>query len=155
MQMKLLVSFDKTLVSYSEVADIDGLIERIAIFAHRYKYENKKVGRDTLVIKKSGLWLMLTGLSASLRISISIQSDKTEVTLSDYVKEFRLKQFVLLATFLIGLPLFFWSNFAGILLILIFPAYGAFRQYRLMEDTKGEIDDYFAQRFAKPNAGQR
>ncbi len=155
MQMKLLAFFDKTVVSYSEVADIDGLIERIVIFAHRHKYENKKVDRDTLVIKKSGLWLMLTGLSASLRISISIQPDKTEITLSDYVKEFRLKQFIFLATFLISSPLFFWSNFAGIFLILTFPAYGAFRQYRLMEDMKVEIDDYFAQRLAKPNTGRR
>jgi hypothetical protein len=148
--MKLSVSFNETLVSYNEVADINDLIERLVAFAHRRKYENKKVDRDTLVIQKSGKWLMLTGLSASLRISISIEPSKTEVTLRDYVKEFRLKQFVFLTTFLISCPLFFWSYFTGyplpIFLILIFPVYGAFRQYRLMEDIKAEIDDYFSER---------
>ncbi|WP_392535544.1 hypothetical protein [Nostoc sp. C117] len=155
--MKLSVSFNKTLVSYNEVADINGLIERIVAFAHRHKYENKKVGRDTLVIQKSDTWLMLTGLSASLRISISIEPGKTEVILSDYVNEFRLKQFVFLTTFLISSSLFLWSYFAAyplpIFLILIFPIYGAFRQYRLMEDIKTEIDDYFSERLAKPTKG--
>jgi hypothetical protein len=141
--MKLSVSFDKTLVSYNEVVDINDLIARVVAFAHRHKYENKKVGSDTLVMQKSGIWRMLTGLSASLRISISIELDKTEVTLSDYSKEFMLKQFVLLTMFMIGASLFFAYRLP-IFLIMIFPVYGAFRQYRLMEDIKVEIDNYFA-----------
>jgi hypothetical protein len=94
--MKLSVSFDETLLSYNEVADMNGLIERLVAFAHRHKYKNKKAGRGTLVIQKSGTWLLLTGLSASLRISVSIEQGKTEVTLRDYGKEFRFKQFVFL-----------------------------------------------------------
>lgn len=151
------VSFNETLVSYNEVADINGLIERLAAFAYRHKYENKKVGRDTLVIKNSGAWLMITGLSASLRISVSIESGKTEVILHDYQKEFNLKIFVFLIAFAISSLLTLLSDFAGhplpIFLVLIFPVYGAFRQYRLMEDIKAEIDDYFSERLATLTQG--
>jgi hypothetical protein len=151
--MKLLVSFHETLLSYNEVANANGLIDRLVTFSRRHKYENKKVSRDTLVIQKSGTWHKLTGLSASLRISVSIEQGKTEVTLHDYQKEFILKIFVFLITFFISYLLTLWTYFAGhllpLFLVLIFPVYGAFRQYRLIEDIQAEIDDYFSEGLAK------
>jgi hypothetical protein len=159
--MKQLVSLNELnekLLSYNEVADANDLIERLIAFACRHKYENKKVGRDTLVIQKSGTWRKLTGLSASLRISVSIdEQGKTEVTLRDYRKEFSIKTFVFLITFSISYLLTVWSYFVGrplpIFLVLIFPIYGAFRQYRLMEDIQAEIDNYFSEGLIKPTEG--
>jgi hypothetical protein len=55
----------------------------------------------------------------------------------------------------IGFQLFL--PFAGfslpIFLIMLFPVYGAFRQYRLIEDIKAEVDNYFSEGFAKPTEG--
>jgi hypothetical protein len=162
---KLLVTFHEILVSYDKVADINDLIERLITFAHRRKYKNKKVGGDTLVIQKSGTWRMLTGLSANLRISVSIEQGKTEVIFCDYFKEYVLKLIVFVIAFLISPTLFlsishifwvsndFWISHTAyplpIFLILSFPVYGAFRQYRLMEDIKAEIDDYFSCKIGK------
>jgi hypothetical protein len=155
MQMKLSAYLNETLLSYNEVADMNSLIERLVDFARRHKYKNKKAGYGTLVIQKSSALLILTGLSASLRISVSIEKGKTEVTLRDYNKEFNLKIFVFLITFFISSSLFLLSFFANFLLpihlILIFPVYGAFRQYRLIEDIKAEIDNYFAEELVNVN----
>jgi hypothetical protein len=156
MQMKLSAYLNETRLSYNEVADMNSLIERLVDFACRHKYKNKKAGYGTLVIQKSSAWLMLTGLSASLRISVSIEQGKTEVTLRDYQKEFTLKIFVFLITFFISSSLFLLSWFANfplpIHLILIFPVYGVFRQYRLIEDIKAEIDNYFAEGLVNVNS---
>jgi hypothetical protein len=124
-----------------------GLIEKLVAFARRHQYEHKQMGRDTLVIQKSGTWRILTGLSASLRILVSAEPGKTEVTFCDYQKEFSLKMFGSVLTFFIGNLIFFsysTSSPLPILLVISFPMYGAFRQYRLMEAIKAEIDDYFA-----------
>lgn len=155
--MKLSVSFGETQLSYSEVADVNGLMERLIAFARRHQYENKRVGRDTLVMQKSSTWRMLTGLSASLRISASTEFGKTEVILRDYMKEFYMKQFIFLIAVLVTFSFFstfstgidrlpsFWMLF----FIGIFPVSGAFRQYRLMERVKAEVDSYFSERFGE------
>jgi hypothetical protein len=151
-QIKPSVTFGKTLLTYDEVADIDSLIERLVTFARRRKFQYKQVSRGILTFQKSGTWLMLTGLSASLRISVSIESGRTELMLNDYAKEFTLKQFVFMAAFFISVPLTA-ENFSNrypipFALIMTVPIYGVFRQYRLIEDVKAEIDDYFSERLA-------
>jgi hypothetical protein len=152
-QIKPSVTIGKTLLTYYEVADIDSLIGRLVTFARHRKFQYKQVSRGILTFQKSGTWLMLTGLSASIRISVSIDSGRTELVLGDYAKEFTLKQFVFMTAFAIGVPLTAWS-FSNrypipVALIMTVPIYGTFGQYRLIEDVKAEIDDYFSERLAK------
>jgi hypothetical protein len=55
--------------------------------------------------------MMLTGLSASLRISVLIESGRTEIISNDYSKEFTLKYIVFLATLFSG----FFTNYLELL----------------------------------------
>jgi hypothetical protein len=142
-------------LSYDKVVDTNDLMEKLIAFARRHKYANKRVSGDTLVIQKSSTWLMLTGLSATLRILVLIEQDTTKVLLRDYNKEFQLKLFISIPVFILSFPLTISFHTNGLLLpihlILALPAFGAFRQYKLIEDIKAEIDDYFAAELKKSN----
>lgn len=115
---------------YNEEADVNDLIDKLITFARHKGYKPEKVGRDILEIKKSGTLRLISGLSASLRILVTVKPGKTEIELGDYQKEFVIKAVIGFIAF-IFLPLVF------------LPAYGAFRQYKLMEAVTAEINDYF------------
>lgn len=130
-------------ISYNEAANVNDLIEKLTIFARRKGYKTNKVGHDILEIDKSGTWRLLTGLSSSLRILAIVKSNKTEVDLGNVPKEFIIKAVIFFMIFFIS-QYFRYGLISKILpFVFVLPAYGAFRQYKLMEDIKMEINDYF------------
>ena len=130
-------------IFYNEVANVNDLIEKLTIFARHKGYKTNKVGHDILEIDKSGTWRLLTGLSSSLRIVVIVKPNKTEVDLGNALKEFIIKAVIFFIVFFISQ--YFRNSPINIIFPFVFvlAAYGAFRQYKLMEDIKIEINDYF------------
>jgi hypothetical protein len=122
--------------TWTDEANVNDLIEKLMIFAEHQGYKTQVIGRKRDILEISWLVELLRwfGWSSGLRLVITVKQGRTVVDADIPVNEFVTKG----VGFVIGIILIMMM-----IPVIIAPAYGSYIQYKLIEDTKKEIDDYF------------
>jgi|Tabmets5t2r1_1033131.scaffolds.fasta_scaffold126474_1 hypothetical protein len=122
--------------TWTDEANLNDLIEKLMIFAEHRGYKTQVIGRkrDILEISWSVELLRWFCWSSGLRLIITVKQGRIVVDADIPVNEFVTKG----VGFIVGFILIIMR-----VPVIIAPAYGSYVQYKLIEDTKKEIDDYF------------
>ena len=118
---------------FNKEADVRVLVDKLRRSFEGKGYDCKLVSGDILEIKRTSGPRKLSGLSAGVRVAITVRRGQTIVNLSGHVEEYMLKGAVIAA---------------GLVFMILFPlaasgGYGMYVQYNLMKQVMEEIDDYF------------
>lgn len=125
---------------WNEEADVDDLVDLFVDFGIKRGYNSTSGGPGVIELHKTSTIRLFAGLTSGVRLIIASRSGQTSVEYAEHIKQY-----------LIKLPVVFVG--LGIVPLLPFVAFGTHQQYKLLEDIRKELNDYFRHR--RPSSSRR